>query len=434
MGMTIAQMIVALRIELQDPTGTPIHSDTELTRAVTKSVALMSRMIPKIAIIENVLAREITGETLTITTNTGTTSFKPIRKNTLKIPGKKENVHYTVNHLTGVVTEKDSGLPDTTYTIAYDLDPQMLDISGFLSDYTRIDRIEYPAGESPPSYITANDIFENYVIFKGDTILTTNEIIRFIYRTVWAAPGASAGDYPPSLDTAIIVGSAGQALIFKAELYTIAAKDEIDLANAAADSMATPLAAIASALDKVALYLETNDTTDNAEDVLANITDDIANLRTRIYAALDEHSTYVTGGTNPSAKQYLDDGDAFLTVTTDADRVPENYATYAQTSLALYRSLVEEATVRLGSLRSYIEEAAGWTDIGKTFVSEASQRIAEVTSWSVQAEIYSTNSRNYLDLSGRYLASGQAKINEMLVMLGLKPEYNMYQSHSAQFE
>ena len=103
-------------------------------------------------------------------------------------------------------------------------------------------------------------------------------------------------------------------------------------------------------------------------------------------------------------------------------------------SLSLYKSLVEEAVIRLNSLRSYIEEASGWSDIAKTFVAEGAQRIVEVNSWAVQATVYNNNSLNYLNLAGRYLASGQAKINEMLVMLGLKPEYNMYKSHAGQFK
>ncbi len=434
MGLTLAQMLVAMQVELEIDDSGAIFSDALLTRGVVKSVALMSRQIPKIAITEHRLERKITGETLTIASNTGTTSFKPIRVGTLKIPDKKENTDYSVNHMTGVVTEIGALLPDADYTIAYELDPQILDLSTFLTDYMRIERIEYPAGLTPPNLVKAGDIFESFMFFNDDINLTTNEIIRITYRTVWAEPGASAGDYPPSLDTPIIIGAIGQALISKAELYTQTAKSEIDLANAAADSMATPLAAIATALGKVALYLETNGTTDNANDVLSNITDNIANLRTRIYAALDTHSTYVTGATNPSAKQYLDDGDAYLLATTDADQVPQKHAQYAQMALSLYKSLVEEAVVRLNALRSYIEEAGGWSDIAKTFIAEGSQRIVEVNSWAIQAGVYSSNSVNYLNLAGRYLASGQAKINEMLIMLGLKPEYNMYKSSAGQFE
>ena len=49
-----------------------------------------------------------------------------------------------------------------------------------------------------------------------------------------------------------------------------------------------------------------------------------------------------------------------------------------------------------------------------------------------KAEIYDNASREYLEAAGRYLASGQAKINEMLVMLGVKTEFPTQKAASEQ--
>ena len=57
---------------------------------------------------------------------------------------------------------------------------------------------------------------------------------------------------------------------------------------------------------------------------------------------------------------------------------------------------------------------------------------AKVTAILQEAGGTSTQIQNYLDIAGRYLAAGQAKINEMLVSLGFKPELHMQKSSSEQ--
>jgi len=57
---------------------------------------------------------------------------------------------------------------------------------------------------------------------------------------------------------------------------------------------------------------------------------------------------------------------------------------------------------------------------------------AQVTKYQVQIAEQEMKARNFLDIAGRYLASGQAKINEFLVMLGLKPEFYTSKSLSEQ--
>ncbi len=460
--MNLAEMKIELRIELSD--GATFFTDAELARAVTKTVSMLSRFIPKRAIVETTLTRSITGESLTIASSAGTLANKPVKPGTVVITGKVLDTDYTVNYITGVVTEIGALLPDTDYTVEYELDDNMLDISSLLpeEDYIKIERVEYPVGDDPPTIVTF-EVFGEILLVKGRGVdLVETNHIRIIYLKPWTAPATAVdGDYPEHLDNAIIIGSAGQALIFKAEKYVQQSITELELVNAAADSMATPLAAIntalgkvdalvtlaTTALDKVGDYLESNGTTDNAKEVLANITDDIADLRTAIETALDLSGTYLTGATAPATKKYLEDGDAFIESINDGEDVAGKYADYAIAAAQLYQGLVTEATVRLDNIRTYIEEASGWMRMGDTFIAEAgqrlnqagafvgeaSQRVAEVNAWAVQADRYALTSREYLTIAGRYLASGQAKINEFLVSLGIKPEFMTQRGSSEQF-
>lgn len=478
--MNLVDYQTTIRIELSD-TAT-FFSATEISRAVGKTENLLSRLMPKKTVVETTLVRAITGETLAIASSTGTLAYKPIKPGSVVITGETLDTDYRINYMTGVVTEVGSLLDDGDYTVAYDLDPQRLDISSLLSDYIRITRVEYPAGDEPPTYLGSYDIIDNFLIFHKDLSLTGNKHLRIYYDAKWTqATGAASGDYPTHLDDIIIVGAAGQCLIFKAEKYVQQAIAELELANAAADSMATPLAAIDTALnkavetgsegallavkdalDKVATYLETNGTTDNAKDVLANITDEIAALRAAISTAHDAANTYLDEVDTTDLALATYGAEALLKVPVDSTLI--NTITIGKDVARIYRELsggwvstagarisaalafVEEANSRLSTVRSYIEEAMGWMRIGEDFtaeavqrlgivnayIDEATQRVAEVNAWAIQADRYLMTEREYLTIAGRYLASGQAKINEFFVMLGFKPELQLAFASAAQ--
>lgn len=432
-GLTLTEILAAMRLELSD-SGT-FFSDSELTRGVHKTVDLLSRFIPDRNIAETRIGGSVTSETLTISDSTGTLAYPPIKPGTLTITGEVEGTDYEINYLTGVVTEVGSGLADGNYTASYSRDPRIYKFSSLVSNYVGIERLEYPVGDNPITN-PAFDVVGDYIIVKGkDSDLSEDEHMRIIYTVRWSYPTAdAASNYLPHMDSVVIIGSCGQSLIFKAEKYVQQAITEIELANAAADSMATPLADINTALDKVNTYLVTNGTTDNAADVLANITDDVLTLRTNVSTMQALYSTYVTNGsTAPDAKKYLDDGDAIINTAFRGKDASMTYVEYAKASLELYQHLLNNAAISIENIRTYVEESEEWRKIGETFVAEATQRIQEVYAWSMQAQQYFTTSKQYLDIAGRYLASGQAKINEFLVSIGQKPEYYSYKMASSQF-
>jgi len=355
-----AEMLGALRIELQDTTEA-IYTPDELIRATEKCISLMSRLIPKRDVVETTIVRAIAAETLAIASDTGTLAYKPIKVGSLTITGKTLDTDYRVNYLTGVVTEIGTNLPNADYAAKYDLDPHMLDISSLLSDYIRIERYEYPAGNTPPTLITG-DVFGDFIAFRGDVTLTEDRHLRIVYLRRWIAPTpTAAGDYPSNLDDTVIIGSAGQALIFKAEKYVQEARTLLTTAQTTLGDMDTPLTNAATALGKVAAEVA-------------------------------------------AGKSHLTSGAALINTATRGERVGEVYGAYAATQIA--------------AANAYIAEAVQRANLASEYQNKGSQEVA------IALQLLAT--------SGRYLSSGQAKINEFLISLGLKPEYSTQKASSEQ--
>jgi len=152
------KLISDIRIEVGDR-ASDIWQEDEIIRAIQKSVSLMSRLIPKRTMVEGQL--------------------------------------------------------DSTWI----KDGNYLDISELLDDYIKIERVEYPAGQSPPQVLTCEPVGK-YLQFRGIPYLTTGETLRIVYLSTWKQPTISEpGDYPSHLNDVIVIGASGQALIYKAEHY-----------------------------------------------------------------------------------------------------------------------------------------------------------------------------------------------------------------------
>jgi hypothetical protein len=526
-------MLAAIRTELQDTDQDQFEND-ELIRAVDKSLSLMSRLIPKRAITETTLARSITSETLTIATSTGTLAYKPIKVDSLVITGKTLDTDYRVNYLTGVVTEIGALLPDTTYQATYELDSSLLDLSTFLTDYIKIERVEYPVGQTPTSNLTF-DQYGNILAFRGTVTLATNDHIRIVYLAKWTAPtSTTAGDYPSHLDDALIIGSVGQALIYKAEQYTqLAASTTSDIitlldtipAMYTAVTLPTLTAPTAPTLATAPTPITiSTGSAPSAYTISAPSAPTIAavpsapSAYTPSYtAATDEFTSVLTelhSYSTLNADGLLDSGVALINSATRGDAVGATYGTYANVKVNMAQTILNTGIARLkqietdvnnyqakvtafgsevnayankisGDVGKYREEinaqSLGVTNAGSSanvfqsvvsaeqakanvyqsevssynatvsaqvnkFQSEVSQYqnlvaasqflmgkyTSQATTTIQQATSMATMSTSYLDIAGRYLASGQAKINEMLVMLGLKPEFNMNKASSEQ--
>jgi len=503
--MILTELLESLRIELQDQDES-LYDDKELERAIDKSISLMSRLVPKKSITEATISGDVTSETLVIASSTGTLAHSPIKPKSLTITGKTLDTHYSVNYLTGVVTEIGSGLTDGNYTASYSIDASMIKISSILPDCIKIERIEYPVGNSPPSIVTF-DVFGDYVYIRGNSNpLKEDEHIRFVYLSRWTPPTPSAaGDYPTHLDDAVIIGSSGQALIFKAEKYVKSATTAIATASTALTtlhglslSLTNPAEPSVPTLGTISLAtisvtaptevtLESVPTKPSFSD---SVHDDITSIFTNIYnpstpagtlvTALSDAntaSTYINAATRGEqvAANYIAMGNAKANISQVALNVAigrmktyenalQKYASdvtafgsevnaYANQMSAVvnkFRADVDSAllTVQAGQANASIASAqaslnnalngkyAAQVDSYRIDVSKDQNKIA---AYSGQVQAYASEATqavalatNYLDIAGRYLASGQAKINEMLTMLGIKAELQMNKASSEQ--
>ena len=168
----------------------------------------------------------------------------------------------------------------------------------------------------------------------------------------------------------------------------------VDAANASLDSntfsdVGSHLTSAGTALAKVATYLE-NNTNEDAKSWLTKITTDIAELRTAIATALDaaladfiEVKITDLDKDPGGAGTYLDDGDNKIDLVNIGDRVAALYREYSGARVAIANARVnsalggiQEATIRLANLKTYIDQAAGWGKIAEGFVNEASQRLS----------------------------------------------------------
>jgi len=392
---------------------------------------------------------------------------------------------------------------------------------------------------------------------EGQAALSSGKILRIYYEAPHTMPeDEEPGSCPPFLDNTVILAASAYALFQRALYFNHQASDDFDdartnLASATTAQTAlgtaldnikkyldnnsdkdaagvledittdiaglrtailaaqdaanseldagdptdinTGLADAASALDKVATYMEDN-TSEDAKSWLTKITTDIAGLRTAILTAVDAMNTYLDsvaddltaadgaiddymgttnyldGGAAPDVKKYLDDGDAFLNAIADGGEGQEVPLAYARFAEATRNNLIaphernrellaqnatsrtnaamiyaQEAAQRSSNLRSYIEQASGWADIARGFIDEAAQRIASVvqlvnkenvivnraTGYISEAESRLGNLRSYIEQSNGYVSIANTFAREAEARL---VDINTYLQEASHYE
>lgn len=555
--MTLTEIISEMRLEIQE-SAESVFLDTELTRAVQKTVSLMSRLIPKKAVKEKTIVIDVTAESVTlpaaasathitnaITLNgetdgatlsiasqipdvarrltvTLTDANKSVTQLTMKVKGYDENnlyieelwtmpqlrggtavqgdlyfkyvtqvevehigsganaadlisvgtgnaydsdvllankgikwnsetvtsspagttyvrdTDYRINYLTGGIRYINGGsmAAGGTYLVTYKLDSHILDMGSLLPKeaYIKLERVEYPVGDDPPTFPTFDPLGEDLLLVKSkDTPLTGGYHIRVHYLKPWTAPGSdSNGDYPEHLNNAIIIGAVGQVLIFKAETYVQSAIDAL------------------SALTAPTLHVFTNPTpptlpTAPTATSLPGTPPDF----TAASAALTAISTEIT-----AAKAHHTAGIVLINVPTGGERVASTYGEYANALVQASAVRVNEAIATLraeeGIVSYYANQVAAYGSEVNSYANEMSGTVgkyreqiggegagvasnnAMIAKFIAQANEQEMKARNFLEIAGRYLASGQSKINEFLAMLGVKPELIQSKSSSEQ--
>jgi len=389
--MYLEDMTNSIRIELGDKAKTVWTDNDEITRAIVKTVALMSRLTPYRNLAEKVL------------------------------------------------------------TAAMIKDKYLLDISTILSDYIKIERVEYPitTTTTPPPVVTF-DVIGKYLKFREDHSLKADDEIRIIYLGAWTPPTPTAeGNYPVHLDDIVIIGSAGQALIFKAEQYTHTVISTLDGAITAlgaisvvtfpsAPDITSHITAAGTALTAAIARFAAAVTTLGSMDVPLGDAD----------TALDQVGTELT-----AAIAYLESGDDLINAATRGEKSGAVFGDYAGHRTDIADSYEKEAERRIALALAYEQDAARDTTIGNSYVNEAIQRITmasrlidkfenEVGLANAGVSYYRSQidkatqlgviAAQYLEATGRYLASGQSKINEFLAALGFRPEFSTQRASAEQ--
>ena len=352
---------------------------------------------------------------------------------------------YEVDYANGRVCTKSGGdmVAETEHHIDYTKSRHAIDISSIIPQLIRIARVEYPVDKMPQQF-PAWSIWDNMLTIGSPKVgssqehLGDKEHLAIYYESKHSPPSlVSSGSYPEYLDEVITIGALAFAYLIEAGQYEQQAVVDLASARTQLGLIAAVHTLAAAASTKVALYLETNDTTDNAKDVLSNITDDIAELRTKIIVAVDAMATELgkvdtisLDKATTGAEAYLDTGDAEIPALGTAARVPERYAEYARTRGELAQARVaaavgyaQEAQMRMNSLLSYVTEAGGWMRIAEDFVAEAQARIAEIDRYLAEATQFQETANLSMALSDRFRLEGQSRLSEFLRILSNKAEY-----------
>lgn len=353
----------------------------------------------------------------------------------------------------------------TTYYANYSKAQMSIDISDIMPQLIRIVGVIYPVDKIPQQQV-AFTIWENMLTIGSprpkvsQEAMADKEHLAIYYEARHAPPTyVGSGSYPEHLDQVVLIGAAGYALLMEALQYEQQAATDLGevrttlgylgIGGVGAAALTLVYKAIDDALDKVALYLETNlvadagSATDNALSRLSEITDMEAFLRDLIIklsdgsgaiadanAYLAEVDTTDLGDATDGAEKMLSTGHPLIDQLNDGKNVPEIYADYARANVQVAQGrtqaalgFLQEAAVRLSMLRSYIEEAGGWMRMGEDFIAEAQARIAEANVYLAEATQYQQAVANDLILSDRFRAEGQIRLAEFHRILESRAEY-----------
>lgn len=273
-------------------------NDAELNRAIEKAVADLQRFLPRQMVWEKTLdLDEVTDEAKTLTAH-GTyrdLHNKPIKWGSERICDDAaettkytRDVDYTIDYINGKITSIDGGSIGATDTIYcnYTVSKVMVyigDTTTGITDLIRIDRVEYPFGDVPQSYVSWG-IWGDYLIIEGtgsdsqEELSHNRHLVVYYHGTHTVPTDTVAGTYPVFLENTVILAASAYALFHKA----------VEAEHQAVDNMNH----VVTALLKMTTYLEDN-SNDDAAAILANITDDTSELRTAIGAALEAEDNYL---------------------------------------------------------------------------------------------------------------------------------------------
>ena len=302
---------------------------------------------------------------------------------------------YIMNYARGRIAMKSGGglSVATAYTIGYTKSRIDIDLASIIDDLIRIDRVEYPTGDIQQNFAN-KEIWGSILTLTGDANTqvetTDSEHVLVKYYGEQSPPNdQSRGSYPEFLDSTVQLVASAYALFIKALQYEHAA--------------VTSITAVDAALINVTKYLN-NNSQEDAVEMLKNITDDVAELRTKIRVAADAMATDLAAvitvdldQATVGASGLLETGDDTIDKLNDGMNVPALYAEYSRTRtqvagarLQTAAILAQEVAGRLNDASLYLGQSAGYAKIAEDFLAQSNQYQTEANSNLVLADRWRT--------------------------------------------
>jgi hypothetical protein len=384
--MTLPELIKAVQIEMGDSAAS-LFTTEEINRAIKKGSTLLSRYYSKKSLVETSLTTNYTSEALVIASSTGTITHAPLRYNleTIKNPAgvaMVRDTNYTINYLTGVVTEIGALLPDGNYTVTYTIDQQLFNFATLVPTFMRIEDIEYPVGQIPQLHPSFDVVNRSIICLSGDNYWMNNYHMRILYSGIWTPPTETAdGDYPEHLDEVVIYAACGTLCLMQSSKKLTAAATSYASGTSALSSIATPLGSGLTALAAV----------DADESAASSQLSQGATPLADADTALDAVAT-----AESNARGKLSTGAGKIeTLNAAGQQVATQYKEQAEIEVGLGNNRANEGSQRIAVAEKY----RGFAEIEAAL---GSNRVNQGAQYRGIAEAYNTSSQNHLAVGEGY--------------------------------
>jgi len=356
------------------------------------------------------------------------------------------NTDFYIDYINGRIKAISGGdiVAGDTVTISYTKGQVWLDLSS-LADLIRVDRVEYPVGDVPQSFVPTETWGKILIINggpeqAGQTRMSEDKQVRVYYFAEHHPPADySPATYPEFLENTVLLASSAYALFIEALQYEHAAVNSLSSIAAIHTLAATALNTVIDFVDEAHTQAGTattflnNNVNEDSKYWLTKITTDIAGLRTDFLTAVDAMATALglvctnsLDKATTGAEGYLDTYDGNInTVNLGADVAAQgaNYAR-ARAEIAVARiqqamAYGREAELRLDDLRTYIEQAAGWGRVADGFFADtrlrlemAHARISLAGQYLAQIDRYQTSANANLIIADKFKEEAIERRNE----------------------
>lgn len=340
-----------LRVDLSDTTKAVFTEDV-LIRAVEKATSDLSRFLPLPKFSEYTLGFTVSAEAWTSAAAAGTyvalanNPIEPESETVLNNAGTTmtRDTDYTIKYREGKITHISGGDIGNaeSCTISYTKSKLHLDISDIYSDMMRLERVEYPLGNVPQTFISYEQFKDILMLKPGeyDTQyqMTSGKHILLYYLGKHTSPTDDAeATYPNFLDDTVILVSSAYALFTLCVKYELQAATDFTTARTKLDSIAAIHTLTNTALGKVTTY--------------------VTDMDTALDAAITQNEAAAT---------------ALSKINSDATRT---YLTDADTALDAAIAALESGATAAAKVDTYI---AGGTESSKALLAQIATDIAEL--------------------------------------------------------